>query len=154
MPDPGLASANKAIIQYLMEEIDRGNFAVIDECYDRQYVDRNPSAVRSLAPGIEGVKKAFAIFARAFPDTRHVIQDLVAEGDKVVARIWARGTHTGELMGIPPTGQVVEMTNIAIYRLAHGKIVERWAEQGLGVLEQLRLTPTDRDSTTSEYPET
>ena len=131
---------NKAVIRHLIEEVDKGNLAVVDECFARDYIDHNPTPIRGLAPGIEGVKKAFNIFWAAFPDTRHVIEDLMAEGDKVVARYWACGTHTGELMGIPPTGRQVTMTGIAIYRFAGGKIAERWVEQGRGVLDQLGMT--------------
>jgi predicted ester cyclase len=140
MPEITSPEENKAVIRRLIEEVDKGNLAVVDECFADDYVDHNPTPIRGLAPGIEGVKKAFNIFWTAFPDTRHVIEDLVAEGDKVVARYWACGTHTGELMGISPTGKQVTMTGIAIYRLAGGKIVERWVEQGTGVLQQLGVT--------------
>ena len=92
-----------------------------------------------MGAGLEGVRKAFAIFQRAFPDTVHTIDDLIAEGDRVVARITARGTHTGELFGHAPTGRVVSLTGIAIYRLVEGRIVERWAEQGVGILDQLQI---------------
>jgi predicted ester cyclase len=87
----------------------------------------------------DGVQMAFAHFQRAFPDTRHALEDLVAEGDRVVARISARGTHTGELFGYPPTGRDVTMTAIAIYRIVAGLIVERWADHGRGVLDRLSI---------------
>ena len=80
-------------------------------------------------------------FQKAFPDTRHTIEDLVAEGDRVAARISACGTHTGELFGQAPTGRVVTLTGITIYRLVDGRIVERWAEHGLGILDQLGISP-------------
>ena len=114
--------------------------------YAPGYVDHTPSPIRGLASGRDGVRQAFALFRQAFPDTRHTIEDLVAEGDRVVARISARGTHTGELFGHAPTGRVVTLSSITIYRLVDGQIVERWAEQGLGVLEQLGIPaprPTD-----------
>jgi predicted ester cyclase len=59
-----------------------------------------------------------------------------------VARVRATGTHTGELFGVAGTGRVVSLTGIAIYRIAEGRIVERWAEQGLGVLDQLGIDPS------------
>src|SRR5690349_5522355 len=90
---------NKDVIRRLLAEVDRGNLDVIDTCYSPAYVDRSPSAARSLAAGREGVRTVFAAFQTAFPDTRHTIEDLIAEGDRVVARITARGTHTGELFG-------------------------------------------------------
>lgn len=131
---------NKNVIRRLLAEVDRRNLDVVDEFYAPTYVDRTPSPVRGLADGREGVRRALAIFSQAFPDTAHVIEDLVAEGDRVVARISARGTHTGELFGHAPTGKVVALTSIAIYRLVNGKIVERWAEHGLGVLDQLGIS--------------
>jgi predicted ester cyclase len=141
MTNVSVSEENKAIVRRLLAEVDRGNLAVVDEAYATSYVDHTPSAIRSLAPGIDGVKKAFAIFLSAFPDSRHEIEDLIAEGDRVVVRLRASGTHTGELMGVPPTGKRVTMTGIAIYRLAGGRIVERWVEQGASILEQLGVAP-------------
>lgn len=138
MPDP--IERNKNVIRRLLAEVDRGNLDVVDECYAPGYVDRTPSPIRGLAEGREGVRRAFAAFHRAFPDTTHVVEDLVAEGDRVVTRISARGTHTGELFGHAPTGKVVTLTGITIYRLVDGQIVERWAEHGLGILDQLGIS--------------
>jgi predicted ester cyclase len=133
------AERNKSVIRRLMAEVDRGNLDVVDECYASTYVDRTPTPIRGLAEGRNGVRTAFALFHRAFPDTRHVIEDLVAEDDRVVARISAIGTHTGELFGHAPTGKVVSLTGIAIYRLVEGRIVERWAAHGAGILDQLGI---------------
>jgi predicted ester cyclase len=137
MHDP--AERNKDVIRRLLAEVDRGNLDVVDTCYAPGYVDHTPSPLRSLASGREGVRQAFALFYRAFPDTKHTIEDLVAEGDRVAARISARGTHTGELFGHAPTGRVVTQTSISIYRIGAGQIQERWAEQGGGVLDQLGI---------------
>jgi predicted ester cyclase len=107
------------------------------------YVDHNPPPVPGLAPGLEGLKQAFPIFYNATPDGYHIIDDLIAEGDKVVVRITACGTHTtGDLFNIPPTGKQLTMTGIAIYRIASGKSVERWSEQDkLGIMQQLGVIP-------------
>jgi predicted ester cyclase len=130
---------NKDLIRRLLQEVDRGNLDVVDDYYAADYVDHTPSPIRALGAGREGVRNAFAIFHKAFPDTRHTIEDLVAEGDRVVARISARGTHTGELFGHAPTGRVITLTGITIYRLVDGRIAERWSEQGMGVLDQLGI---------------
>ena len=135
---------NKDVIRRLLEEVDSGNLDVVDTLYAPDYVDHTPSPGRSLAPGRDGVREAFALFHRAFPDTRHTIEDLVAEGDRVVARISARGTHTGELFGHAGTGRVVTLTAIAMYRLEDGRIAERWAEHGQGVLDQLGISTPGR----------
>jgi predicted ester cyclase len=133
------AETNKDLIRRLLAEVDRGNLEAVEACYGADYVDHAPSPIRSRDAGRAAVREAFAILQRAFPDARHVIEDLVAEGDRVVARISARGTHTGELFGHAPTGRVVTLTGIAIYRIEEGRIVERWAEQGLGILDQLGI---------------
>jgi predicted ester cyclase len=137
------SEANKDLIRSLLADADRGVEDVVDRYYAPDYVDHTPSPIRRQAPGREGIRQAIDLFRRAFPDTRHTIEDLVAEGDRVVARVSARATHTGELFGHPPTGKVVTLTGITIYRIVDGRIAERWAEHGLGVLEQLGITPPD-----------
>jgi predicted ester cyclase len=143
MLDP--VESNKDVIRRLLAEVDRGNLDVVDGYYAPGYVDHTPSPIRSLAPGRDGVRQALALFHQAFPDTTHTIEDLVAEGDRVVARISARGTHTGELFGHAPTGRVVTLTGITIYRIVEGRIAERWAEHGLGVLDQLGIAAPRRE---------
>jgi predicted ester cyclase len=135
---------NKDALRRLLAEVDRGNLDVVDTFYAPAYVDHSPSPGRSLAPGRGGVREALALFHRAFPDTRHTIEDLVAEGDRVVARISARGTHTGELFGHAGTGRVVTLTSIVLYRFVNGRIAERWADHGPGVLDQLGISPPGR----------
>lgn len=77
-------------------------------------------------------------FLTAFPDAQVTIQDLIAEGDKVVARLRGVATNTGPFAGHPPTGKVIQIDSIRIYRIAGGKIVESWAMQDrLGLMEQL-----------------
>ena len=79
-------------------------------------------------------------FLTAFPDVQLTIDDLIAEGDKVVARLHATATNTGPFAGNPPTGNKVDIHSIRIYRIADNKIVETWAMQDrLGLMEQLGL---------------
>lgn len=146
---PTTPETNKNVIRRLLAEVDRGNLDVVEAFYAADYVDHTPSPLRGLASGRDGVRRAFALFHQAFPDTTHTIEDLVAEGDRVVARIRAQGTHTGELFGHAPTGRKVTLTAIAIYRLLGGRIVERWADNGTGVLDQLGIAmPTSAASPT------
>jgi predicted ester cyclase len=78
----------------------------------------------------------------AFSDIQYILNDLLAEGDMVVARFTARGTHTGTFQGIPATGTAGTVTGIAVYRVSSGKIVEQWLEYDqLGVLQQLGVIP-------------
>jgi predicted ester cyclase len=142
MSDAG--EANKDVIRRLFAEVDGGNVGAAADYYAADYVDHTPSAIREQAGGREGIRLALAVFQKAFPDTRHTIEDLVSEGDKVVARISARATHTGELFGHPPTGKVVTLAGITIYRLVGGRIAERWAAHGTGLLEQLGINLPER----------
>lgn len=139
---------NKRLICRLMEEVDKGNIDVVDHYYASDYIDHSPSPLRQVLPGLEGVKNAFKLLYAAFPDTAHKIDDLIAEGDKVVVRISGTATHTGELFGVQPTGRKVELSSIVIFRVVDGKIVERWvAQQGPGVLQQIGATvPTTSSS--------
>jgi predicted ester cyclase len=86
----------------------------------------------------EGVKSLFAMYHSAFSNLETTIEDLIAEGDKVVARVRMKGTHTGDFWGVPPTGRWVNLTAIYIVRIADGKIVEHWGEEdGMKVFKQL-----------------
>jgi hypothetical protein len=80
----------------------------------------------------------FSSLHAAFPDLHIDVEDMIAEGDKVVARVTASGTHQGEFMGIAPTGNRVEFSAIDIARIAEGKIVEHWSNSDqLGMMQQL-----------------
>ena len=90
----------------------------------------------------EGHRQYSAVMKKAFPDLDRRIEDLVAEGDKVVARWTATGTNTGEFQGMPPTGRTATSSGITIFRIADGRIVEEWSESDmLGLLQQLGVIP-------------
>jgi steroid delta-isomerase-like uncharacterized protein len=118
---------NKAIARRTTEEIwGKGNLALIDELFAPNFVDHNP--MPGFAPDREGLKQSVVGMRAAFPDLHSQVEDLVAEENKVVVRFSGRGTHTGELMGIPPTGKVVTLAGIEISRIVDGKIVEAWSQ--------------------------
>jgi len=128
---------NKALIRRFYAEIDAGNVDAMDELVAEDYVNHHPPPFPGLATGREGLKQAFRLFWEATPG-RHEIEDQIAEGDKVVTRLRGRATFTGEILGIPPNGKVVEITGISIHRIADGKLVEHWAViDQLGMLTQL-----------------
>src|SRR3972149_3211212 len=108
---------NKRLVLRLYEETVKQNFAALDEFFSADLIDHDPPPIPDLKSGLEGIKKAFRVFATAFPDGPHAIHDLIAEGDRVVVRVSGIGTHKGEFKGIPPTGKPVEMTGIVIYRI-------------------------------------
>jgi steroid delta-isomerase-like uncharacterized protein len=133
---------NKAIVRRLYEEVhNKGNFVVADELVATNFIDHNASSPE-IPPGPEGVKQTFTTFHNAFPDFNVTVEDMVAERDKVVARLTIRGTHKGEFMGIAPTGKQVAIEVIDITRVAEGKIVERWGQADmLGMMQQLGVIP-------------
>jgi predicted ester cyclase len=137
---------NKALIQRYFEEVDAAaqdgrGASVLDEFVAPDFVDRSPSP--GFTPDLEGLKRAYDHFLAASPDGYHIVEDMIAEGDKVMTRVSAYGTQTGELFGIPPTGKQIRMTGIAVHRIANGKIVEHWSElDNLGLMQQLGVVPT------------
>lgn len=137
----GSPQDGRTIARRFTEELwDRGELAVADEIIAPGFVDHDP--VHGQRPGADGYKEMVGAFRAAFPDLRVTNEDVVAEGDKVVARWTARGTHRGTLMNIPPTGRQVTLKGVDILRVERGEIVERWGEfDALGMLQQLGVVP-------------
>jgi steroid delta-isomerase-like uncharacterized protein len=136
------AQENKAVARREVEEIyAQGNLDAAEEIYAPNYVGHD--ATSGEIRGIEGAKQFAATFRQAFPDLQPTIEDMVAEGDKVVTRFSARGTHQGETEDFgPPTGNRVEVTGVTIEQFAEGKIVEEWTNyDALGLMQQLGLVP-------------
>jgi predicted ester cyclase len=121
---------NKQLVRRLYEEIDKGNFDVIDKLVAEDYLDHNPPPFPGLTTGREGVKQAFKIFWEATPGY-HRIEDQIAEGDKVVTRLTSYGKHEGDLPGAPRIGNDLKMTSVTIHRIANGKLVEKWSEKDM-----------------------
>ena len=129
---------NKAVVSRLYAEVmGQGNLVVADEVLAESYVDHR-LPFPDLPPDREGLKETVSRVRAAFPDIKPVIQDIVAEGDKVTVRVTASGTHQNEFNGIPPTGRQISWQEVHIFRLADGQIVEHWGEfDMLGILIQL-----------------
>ena len=134
---------NKALVHRFFQEFwDQKNLAVADELLAATHVDHTPGSPPGLPPGPEGFKQFASVYFAAFPDLRLTIEDMVAEGDKVVTRWTSHATHTGNLFGIPPTGKSTSITGITISRLAGGKAVETWTNfDMLGLLQQIGAIP-------------
>ena len=132
---------NKAIIRcYYRDLWNKWDLEVADEIIDPNISFRG--SLNVATSGLEGFKKYVRLVRSAFPDFYNSIDDLIAEGDKVVARLSYRGIHRGELFGIAPTGKQVTYTGIAIFRIKGGKIVNGWVSgDTLGLLQQLGAAP-------------
>ena len=135
--------SNKAVIRTWVEQAwNHGNTSSADELYAPDYVLNDP-ALPAPVRGIEGIKGFIATYRAGLPDIHFTIEDVVAEGDRVVWRWTARATHLGTLMGIPPTGKQTTVTGVVITRFAN----EKWAEDHLhwdtlGMLQALGVVPS------------
>ncbi len=129
--------ANQASARRFVDEVaNRGNFAVIDELLAPDFVDR--SAPPGIPPTREGAKTFFAMMRGAFPDLHTTIDDVIAEGDKVVLRTTNHGAMKGEFAGMPPSGKSATWASVHIVRFANGSQVEHWGvDDQLGMLQQL-----------------
>ena len=118
--------ANKALIRRVFEEvIPAGNPSAMRDVMAPDFLDHDP--LPGQPPGADGAEYVVSTMYGAHPDLRFTVDDLVAEGDRVTIRWTLRGTNTGPLLGRPPSGQPVELAAIVIFRIADGRIVERWA---------------------------
>jgi predicted ester cyclase len=127
---------NKNVIRRYQEIYNSNDLDALGEALSEELL--TPKIMPGIPAGIEGAKAAHRIMLAGFPDYQTIIDDLIAEDDKVVARITMSGTNTGSFMGMPPTGKQVSFTGIYIARVANGKIVEHWGEEdGVSLLQQL-----------------
>ena len=111
---------------------------LVDQFVAEDYVNHNAF----VADGREANRQFWTVFFNGLPDVRITMEDLVVSGDRVVGRFVYRGTHTGDLMGIPATGRPVEMRSIDIWRVQNGMFVEHWDELNLmQVFQQIGALP-------------
>ena len=131
---------NKTNERRFFEEVwNKGDFAVADDLVAPDYIDHDSS---NSSAGPEGVRQEVSLYRNAFPDLLFTIEDIIAEGDKVVTRLTASGTHKRDLPGIPATGRRVTMPGITITRYENGKAAEAWVKfDFLGLYRQLGAIP-------------
>ena len=136
-----MSEANKAVARRYTEEIvNQGSLAVIDELFSADSIYQGPNfpALR----GREARKQYYASLRKAFPDLHSTIDDVIAEGDKVVMRWSVTGTHRGEWWGVAPTGKLRAVSGISIYRIADGMITDEFQQwDALGFMQQLGVVP-------------
>jgi steroid delta-isomerase-like uncharacterized protein len=128
-------STNKALVRRFYEAIDQGDLAAMDELVAENYVDHSRPPFPDLPAGRAGLKRAFEIFQRATPG-HHVIEDQIAEDDKVVTRLRGVGKHEGEIFGIPPSGNDLDVKAVAIHRIENSQLVEHWSAMDTAALLQ------------------
>ncbi len=136
-----MSEENKALARRSWEMVDDPD--MLDEVYASDVVWHMPD---QDIQGIEEAKQFVSMFKTAFPDMSATVEDVVAEGDKVVTRVTLRGTHRGEVEEFgPPTGRQVEAQGLTLHRIEGGKIAEEWnSYDNLSLLQQLGLVQEPR----------
>jgi len=132
---------NKAVVRDFIDGLfTQGDPSAVDTYLAEDFINHDPPF--GVTPDRAGMRAAGAMMRAAFTDWHSELHALVAEGDIVVERFTAGGTHEGEAMGVAPTGKTVSLPGINIFRLRDGRIVERWGRlDDLGFLEQLGVVP-------------
>jgi steroid delta-isomerase-like uncharacterized protein len=117
--------SNKDLIRRYVEEVlNQKKLAVADELFAPSFVDHDSSMPEAKGP--DGIKRVAAMVQASFPDLHFTIEDMIAEGNKVVYRYSFSATHQKDFMGFPATGNQVSFTGIHIYRVGDGKLQEKW----------------------------
>lgn len=131
-----VSEENKAVMRRLYERINNGDVDIIDEVYAPDAIYHGTGMMANADR--ETFRQFVKTVLEAFPDSNFTIDDLLADGDKVIYRNTFTGTQKGEMMGIPATGKQVSVRTIGIARISGGKIVEEWENMDeMGIMQQL-----------------
>ena len=134
-----MSQENKELVRGWFEALSRHDVDAVAEMVAIDFVNNS-----STNQGREGVRAELDYWFSAFPDASISVEDLIAEGDRVVARVTSIGTHGGDFMGSPATGRRVSVQEVDIFRIENGKIAEAWAAVDFyGMLTQLGLLPVE-----------
>jgi steroid delta-isomerase-like uncharacterized protein len=139
--------------------VETRNKAVVQRYWDGKWNERRPEILDELQTrdvsyhgtsmtmnGIEEYKQVYGIYLSALHDTRIEVEELVAEGDKVMSRVALRGTHGGDLGGMPPTGKTFTVSAFTVFRIVDGRIAEEWEIlDELGMMHQLGMELTPKE---------
>ena len=149
------AEESKAVMRRFWEVWEQGNIDLLDELLAPEYINHT-LATPDLPTGPEGVKEVVSMFHSAMPDLRAVVEDMIAEGDRVATRYALEGTHRGDLFGAAPTGKHLSIKSMTVERLSEGKMVEHWrVTDELDMMRQLGAigAPENNPSSTEEAHE-
>ncbi|MDA0745261.1 MAG: ester cyclase [bacterium] len=135
---------NKAQARRDFEEVwSEGRIDLIDEYVAPDFIHHDPATPGGASTGIEGYKQLVTMYRTVFPDLRFTVEEIVGEGDLIVVRWTARGTHKAELMGIPATNKAISITGMSMSRVVDGKLSEAWLNwDALGLLGQIGAFPS------------
>jgi steroid delta-isomerase-like uncharacterized protein len=131
---------NKQLVRRFIDEIFlRGDFSAVDELLAEDFT---PHTWGPTPPGRDGLKQAIQRVSAGISDPKMTVEDMIAEGDRVAVRLTSSATHTGEFMGMPPTGKRYEIGEIHIFRIRDGRVCEHWHQADFtGMMQQLGTSP-------------
>ena len=147
-----MSEENKATVRRFLEEaFGQGKTELVDEVLHSEFVCYDPNSESGEIRGADTIKGEIEYFRNAVPDLTYTVDDQVAEGDKVVSRYTATGTHQGEFFGVAGTGNRIEMSGIQIDRFDEsGKMIEEWPEYDLlGAMRQMGAIPEPQEQAES-----
>jgi steroid delta-isomerase-like uncharacterized protein len=128
---------NSAILESVFSEVwSKGNVDLIDQLYAPGFIGHFPG---ETFRGREGIRSHVIAHRKAFPDWTETIQDTIIERDKIVARFTSQGTNLGEFLGKPPTGNHIKISEVAIFKIEDGMIVEQWVYPDMLSMQQQLL---------------
>jgi steroid delta-isomerase-like uncharacterized protein len=141
------ADENKVVSWRLQEEVfGQGKLELVDELLAPDYVSHAPGDPE-LMRRPEDIKEIVRAYHSAFPDLTYTVEKQVAEGDMVVTRWTARGTHRGEIMGVAPSGKQIEVSGMSMDRISGGKIAENWVNwEALEMMQQIGAIPESEET--------
>ena len=131
---------NLSVVQSMVKLMEKDNPEGFEKFFATNWVNHDPS----LPPmqGLEGARKLFGLWSGALSNRKVTLESTLAQGDEVAVHFWIAGTHTGELMGIKPTGKMVNVSATGIFKLANGKLTDNWVNfDALGLLQQIGALP-------------
>jgi steroid delta-isomerase-like uncharacterized protein len=132
---------NKATVRACFQAGTEGTFDALDAIIDPDFVLHDPASPEEVR-GIDGLKALIEKYREGLGDMRVTVEQQVAEGDYVATRYTCRGTHQGDLMGLPATGRDVTISSLVISRFRDGRIVEEWEISDVfGLLQQVGALP-------------
>ena len=140
------SEGNKVLMRRFYEEVfNQRDLAAIDDFVAPDFVNRSAAQLGLVSGDLEHVTQFVSMVMQAFPDLHYTVEDLIAEGEQVVARLTISGTEHGAFMGIPATGTHAAIADIEIFRMTDGKVVECWVQADyLGLVQQLGAVPAMR----------
>jgi steroid delta-isomerase-like uncharacterized protein len=137
-----MSEQNKATAKRFYDAWTNGDLDAFDEILATDYQDHDTQNPNAVTRGPEAAKTTALMYREAFSDSRFEIEAQFADGDYVITRWTAIGTHDGELMGMPPTGKQVNIGGITVDRFEDGKVAEGWTNwDTLGMMQQLGAVP-------------